>query len=178
MYIAVPASLLGVVWRDGYRVSKRRAVPASDSPALAIAAYRNYQRHEEAVVVKVVGLPTDVKCIKWKDGYRLITPHLQGVFMCAVEHGTSGWLNQVYQTIVPPEEELQLVTAAVLQIEACLETFGENLKIKERHRIGSMAKKTILRGRKEADIQLVLCTPPTFNTLKAVAAVIFQDLSR
>jgi hypothetical protein len=73
------------------------------------------------------------------------------------------YLSKIHERIVPTDAELVAVQAAV---DAVTASTRELMPLAEVRPAGSWAKKTMLRGRKEADIVAILAEAPTDFTLE------------
>lgn len=87
------------------------------------------------------------------------------------------WLHSKHNDLIPPEEELQAVRKALDQVEHCLDETGGRWCIAERHPCGSYEKKTMLPGRKEADLVVVLREAPGEQTLEELRALLAERTS-
>lgn len=83
-----------------------------------------------------------------------------------VTTSTREWLHQKHEQLVPPQAELEAIRSALDAVQTCMEAAGEEWRIAQRYPCGSYAKKTMLGGRKEADLVVVLREAPTDTTLK------------
>lgn len=81
------------------------------------------------------------------------------------------WMDGKLREVIPRASEDQAVRLALDAVETALEDAGGPFRIAERHPCGSFAKATMLAGRKEADLVVVLREPPTESTLED-----FRDL--
>jgi hypothetical protein len=81
-YIAVPRSKCSMILRDGYRVTRRRTLPAAKTVEDALYAYSRYSRDEDAAVLSIRSIPDGVGFMAWDvdgaRGYKLFTMHLAG----------------------------------------------------------------------------------------------------
>jgi hypothetical protein len=77
-FIAVPISQCLAILRDGYRVTKRRTLPAAKSVEEALYAYYRYRRPEEACVLVITSIPSGVGFMHWCEGFKIFTTHLEG----------------------------------------------------------------------------------------------------
>lgn len=77
---------------------------------------------------------------------------------------TSDWLDARRRELIPSREELHDVQVAV---DAVCSSLRDNWRIAEIYPCGSAAKGTMLRGRKEADVVLILRDAPTPQTLES-----------
>lgn len=85
------------------------------------------------------------------------------------------WLQRKHDQILPSETEYECVRRALDHVEATLaEHGGDPFRIAERYPCGSFAKRTMLAGRKEADLVVILAAAPASSTLDALAAL-FHD---
>jgi hypothetical protein len=87
------------------------------------------------------------------------------------------WLDEKLREALPSESERRMVRDALDRIEACLEAEGGALRIAERYPCGSFAKSTMLAGRREADLVVILREAPTDKTLEDLEAVLVRSLS-
>jgi len=87
------------------------------------------------------------------------------------------WLDLKCRKLAVPETdpEWQEVSDALGDVERCIEGSGV-LRIAQRYRCGSFEKKTMLPGRKEADLVIVLPEPPTNQTLDVLRQVLDSGL--
>jgi hypothetical protein len=89
---------------------------------------------------------------------------------------TDAWLDaKVREELVPSEAELEAVREALDRVERRIDSSAV-FRISSRHPCGSFAKGTMLRGRKEADLVLVLADAPTDQTLRELEALLSKDL--
>jgi hypothetical protein len=77
----------------------------------------------------------------------------------------SSWLEAKHQSILPPDSELTSVRRALDEVEHRMTEAAGSFRIATRHPCGSFAKKTMLAGRKEADLVVVLSEAPTDRAL-------------
>lgn len=75
------------------------------------------------------------------------------------------YLSAKVEELLPVPHELNAVEAGITNVENCLTTVGQDLRIAQRHRCGSYAKKTMLARRMEADVVVVLRDPPSSHIL-------------
>jgi hypothetical protein len=87
------------------------------------------------------------------------------------------WLDAKYREACPSDNELQAVAQALDKVEDCLEREGGPLRIAQRYRCGSYAKSTMLTGRREADLVIVLREAPTDQTLDQMRTILVQGTS-
>jgi hypothetical protein len=81
---------------------------------------------------------------------------------------TDAWLQQkLYEELIPPQQEIDAVNTALMCVEQRLEGSGI-FRVAERYRCGSFAKGTMLAGRKEADLVVVLADAPDDRTLQVL----------
>jgi hypothetical protein len=78
---------------------------------------------------------------------------------------THGWLDEKFKDLRPLDSEWGAVQNA---LDTTVNRIGEmnRFPIAERHPSGSFEKRTMLAGRKEADLVVVLQNPPTEETLE------------
>ncbi len=88
---------------------------------------------------------------------------------------TESWLHAKLTEVIPTEAELRTVREALDKVATCLEREGGALRIAERHPCGSYEKKTMLTGRREADLVVVLREAPTDRTLADLKAVLERE---
>lgn len=79
----------------------------------------------------------------------------------------SGWLDEKFRELQPLDTEWTAVQKA---LDATVNRLGESNRfpIAERRPSGSFEKRTMLAGRKEADLVVILQNPPTDETLEAM----------
>jgi len=75
-------------------------------------------------------------------------------------------LESIYQEIVPTEREIALVQNRIDQVIGIAECWGDVAEVRP---AGSWAKGTMLRGRKEADVVMVLARAPDSHTLNDIS---------
>jgi hypothetical protein len=91
MYIAVPFDLASHVLREGYKVRRRRNVPAARTVEDSIRAYGAYAREDDAtVVLRIKNLPAGAEWIDWSGGYKLFlqvlpAQHLEKGALCGCD---------------------------------------------------------------------------------------------
>jgi hypothetical protein len=82
------------------------------------------------------------------------------------------WLQRKHQQIVPSDAERESVRRALDHVEKTItEKGGQPFRIAQRYPCGSFEKRTMLAGRKEADLVLVLAEAPTSSSLDDLAAL-------
>ncbi len=88
------------------------------------------------------------------------------------------WLDLKCRKLVVPDtsSEWESVRGALNAVEGCIEK-SRILRIAERYPCGSFEKNTMLPNRKEADLVVVLATPPTSETLDALRQVLAEGIS-
>lgn len=90
--------------------------------------------------------------------------------------GADDFLHKVHQDLLPSSQELDQLSSAINAVEGALDRFGGALRIAERYRCGSFEKSTMLRGRQEADLVLVMADAPTAGALDRLAEVLQRGL--
>lgn len=80
--------------------------------------------------------------------------------------GSGAALDEIYREIVPTRDEERQVQE---RVDRVVERLRAGWSTAELRPAGSWAKGTMLRGRKEADMVVVLAAPPDANTLEAMA---------
>jgi hypothetical protein len=89
---------------------------------------------------------------------------------------TDAWLDaKDREELVPPGEELAAVREALDRVERRIER-SATFRIARRRPCGSFAKGTMLRGRKEADLVLILADAPTDQTLRELEGLLSKDV--
>jgi hypothetical protein len=88
----------------------------------------------------------------------------------------SSWLDDKYRSLVPSEAEMARVSDAIGRVEKALENRGGPWRIAERYPCGSFAKGTMLAGRSEADLVIVLREAVDAASLDRLAGVLHEDL--
>ena len=82
-----------------------------------------------------------------------------------ISTSTRSWLDKKQRELCPSDAELKTVRDALDAVETHLENAGGAFSIAKRHPCGSFAKSTMLVGRKEADLVVVLANAPSEETL-------------
>lgn len=78
------------------------------------------------------------------------------------------WLNNKLNEIMPSDTEEEAIRKALDFVETTFEQKGGHFRIAERYPCGSFMKRTMLAGRREADLALIMVEKPTEDTLDQI----------